>query len=97
MLNIIGFCGLILNLVGTVIVSLSAKTVMISIHTALMAHQTTLEAYLGGHQNIPVFTGLDETREKELKRSSTSVQVGLWLIIVGFLLQAVGFLPQLTK
>jgi len=93
---ILGFLGLVLNLIGTFIVSLSAKNVMTAIHTALMAHQTTLEAYLGGSKSIPVFTGLDETREKELKKSSRMVGIGLWTIIVGFLLQAVGFLPQLV-
>jgi hypothetical protein len=97
MLTIIAFIGLVLNLVGTLIVSLSAGTVMVCIHSALMAHQTTLEAYLGGERNVPVFTGLDETRKRELDKSAAKLKVGLRLIVAGFLLQAVALVPQLIS
>lgn len=95
MSTFITFGGLILNLVGTVIVSISAKTLFTSIHVTLMAHQMTLETYLGGEQNIPLFTGLDDTREKELKRSSRVLRLGLWLIVFGFILQVFGLLPTI--
>jgi len=97
MITLIAFIGLVLGLVGTIIVSLSAGTVMICIHTALMAHQTTLETYLGGERNIPVFTGLDETRKRELDKSTAKLKRGLRLIVAGFLLQAVALVPQIVS
>lgn len=44
----INLVGLVLNLIGTIVVCFSAGSLLTQIHTALMAHQTTLEAYLGG-------------------------------------------------
>ncbi|MBI2812957.1 MAG: hypothetical protein HYX71_01575 [Opitutae bacterium] len=95
---IINLIGLVLNLVGTIIVSLSAGSLMTRVHTALVAHQTTLEAYLGGERNIPLFTGLDKGREEEVRRSGTRLRVGLWLIVLGFILQALAAAaPLLAK
>ena len=96
-MTILNLIGLVLNLVGTVIVCFSAGSLMTRIHTALMAHQTTLEAYLSGRRDIPLFTGLDEGRGDELKRSESRLRGGLWLIVVGFVLQAVAAAPLFAK
>lgn len=88
-MTILNLVGLVLNLVGTIIVSFFAGSLMTRIHTALMTHQTTLEAYLSGQRDIPLFTGLDAGRADELKRSESRLRCGLWLIVIGFILQAV--------
>jgi hypothetical protein len=88
-MNTLNLIGLILNLTGTILVSICAGRVMTCMHTALMAHQLTLETYFAQTREIPVFTGLDDTRDKELKRSNRLLRFGLILIITGFLLQAI--------
>jgi hypothetical protein len=92
---IINLIGLVLNLIGTIVVCFSAGSLLTQIHTALMAHQVTLEADLGGHRAVPVFTGLDEGRAKELKLTNTRLRIGLWIIVVGFVLQAVAAVAPL--
>jgi hypothetical protein len=95
---IINLIGLVLNLIGTIAVCFSAGSLLTQIHTALMAHQVTLEADLGGHRDVPVFTGLDEGRAKELKLTDTRLKTGLWIIVAGFILQAVAAVaPLLPK
>jgi hypothetical protein len=86
MLNLI---GLVLNVLGTIIAGVSARRVSVCIHTALMAHQVTLEAYFSQQRGIPLFTGLDATREREMKSANRALYCGLFLVVVGFVLQAV--------
>jgi hypothetical protein len=91
----IAFIGLILNLLGTLIVSVAANTYMVCVHTALLAQELTTQSHLGSSRVVPVFTGLEKNREKELKKSSTWVRVGLFIIAVGFVLQAVQYWPEI--
>jgi hypothetical protein len=97
MIALATFLGLVLNLIGTVIVGLSATRVLTSIHAALMMHQTTIEAWLGGSKDVPIFTGVDESRERELKKSARLVAIGLWFIIAGFLLQVASAFPKVLR
>jgi len=91
----ITFIGLLLNLIGTLIVSVAANTYMLCVHTALLAQELTTQANLSNSQVVPVFTGLEQSREKELKKSSIWVRVGLWIIAVGFVLQVIPLWPEL--
>src|SRR5260370_36966433 len=80
-MEIINLVGLVLNLVGSIFIGVSAGSLFTQIHTALMAHQTTLETYLNPQQqNVPLFTGLEKNREEELKRTRYRLALAIWLI-----------------
>jgi hypothetical protein len=96
-MTIINVAGLILNIVGTIIVSVCGGGLLTTIHTALIAHQVTLHAYLTGERNIPLFTGLDESRERQMKKSQRWLVSGLILIAIGFALQVYVLVPDLIK
>ncbi len=93
MLNLI---GLVLNIAGTILVSISAGRLMVSIHNSLMGQEITAQASLSGYRDIPVFTGLDESREREMTRSNRILRWGLGLVALGFVLQAVAAYVQLS-
>ena len=95
---ILNLVGLILNLIGTVIVSFSAGSLFTRIHTALMAHQLTIESMLNRQQaEIPLFHGLEKGRAEEVKKADQKLVIGLVIIVVGFVLQAVAALVPLIK
>jgi hypothetical protein len=75
-MQIINLGGLVLNLIGTIDVCFSARGLLTRIHTTLIAHQLTIEADLTGQPRVPVFTGLGESRAKDLKLSDTRLR---WL------------------
>jgi hypothetical protein len=81
--------GLVLNLIGTLMVTLGSGGLMQHVHNALFAHQTTIEALASPQPGVPVFTGLDERRDRALKRSGRVVAVGLWLVVLGFVAQVI--------
>lgn len=85
----INLLGLVLNIAGTILVSVSAGRVFTCMHTALMAHQVTLMALFSRSQGVPLFTGLDDSREKEIVRGNRLLYFGLFLVGVGFVLQGV--------
>lgn len=45
--------------------------------------------------SIPLFTGLDDGREKALKLADTRLRAGLWIVVAGFILQAVAAVAPL--
>ncbi|MEY4939059.1 MAG: hypothetical protein RIQ93_794 [Verrucomicrobiota bacterium] len=83
---LITIVSLILNIAGTVIVSVSANGLFSALHVTLKAHDTTLQLYLGGHK-VLVFTGLDQMRERQMSRSKKWLIYGLILISIAFALQ----------
>jgi hypothetical protein len=94
---IVNLIGLVLNFAGTLIVSLCAGSFMNCVHADIEAHQVTLQALVHGEHRIPHVVGLDETRERELVRSSRRLKFGLALVVVGYLLQAIALIPNIVK
>jgi len=95
-MQIVNLIGLVLNLVGTLIVSFSAGKLFTRIHTALTAHQLTLEHLLRpGEVNVPLFHGLDAGRGEEVKLADKKLVGGLIIICVGFVLQAIAAVAEL--
>jgi hypothetical protein len=84
--------GLILNVLGTIAVSVSSGRWMTCVHTGLMAHGTTLETAFAGDGGIPIFVGLDESRCREMRRATLLLRYGLWAVVAGFVLQALAVL-----
>jgi hypothetical protein len=93
-MNIINLIGLVLNIVGTVIVSISGGGLLRSFHTSLMATETTLAAYLSNQRDIPLFTGLDSTREKQMNAGQKWLTFGLIIVVLGFILQVAALAPS---
>jgi hypothetical protein len=81
--------ALVFGFLGSVMLAASMNRLFRPILLSLNAFDTTLKAYLGGDQNVPVFRGLD----KHLDRG---VIANKRLSVAGFLLLAIGFILQLV-
>jgi hypothetical protein len=91
MTHILQLIGLVANLVGTIIATLSGGLYLKLVDASITALEMSVQAWIGQHQIVPVITGLDIHRGKLLRRRM-GIVTGLFLIVAGFLFQLVAAL-----
>jgi hypothetical protein len=86
--TILNIAGLSLGFIGTLVVAFSAGLYFRLVDASIGALETTIGALLNPSSGIvPLIKGLDRHREREMRRSSIRLWVGLALIALGFALQ----------
>ena len=91
--GIVGIAGLVLNLVGTVLVSISVVRVIASMHAGLAAHQEALHALAGAGGSVAAPTPLDARRDSDFRTAESRMRIGFRLIAAGFALQLAAIGP----
>jgi hypothetical protein len=87
--ELINIIGLASSFVGTCIVGYSASKYFVMVHIHIAMLELTISEYLGGNQFIPAFQGTEDSRKKYLSRSTYWLNLGVVLILLGFLLQVI--------
>jgi len=92
-MNCINIIGLILNLTGAIILIFSFGKYFKAVDNSFSAMEKSLDSIADtlNKPNQPgvIFQGMDEHRKRGVKKSKRLTQLGLFLIIIGFLFQLI--------
>ena len=95
-MDIISLMGLILNTLGSIILAFSLNKVTKMLNTSITALENFKYSYLSGG-DVFSFTGMDKHRNKALKISRYMTNIGLILLILGFVLQIISLTINQTS
>lgn len=95
-MDIISLMGLILNTLGSVILAFSLNKVTNMLNTSISTLEHFKDTYLSGG-DVLSFTGMDKHRNKALKISRLMTNIGLTLLILGFVLQIISLTINQTS
>ena len=87
-MDIISLMGLILNTIGSVILAFSLNKITKMFNTSITALEHFKDTFLSGG-DVLSFTGMENHRNKALKISRRMTNIGLTLLILGFVLQII--------
>lgn len=85
-MDILQLAGLTLNTIGSIFLAYSLNKTTKMLDTSVTALEHFKDTFLSGGDAIS-FTGMDIHRNKALKTSRLLTNIGLLLLILGFLLQ----------
>jgi hypothetical protein len=85
-MDLLALSGLILNIIGGIVLAFSLNKTTKMLTTSITALEHFKDTYLSGG-DILSFTGMDTHRKNALKNSKNMTNLGLILLILGFVLQ----------
>jgi len=74
---------------GSIITAFSLNTVIRELNIARRGIEVTVEALSNNQHNIPVFQGFNQRMARATRRGNFLVFVGVFLLVAGFILQAI--------
>jgi len=74
---------------GSIITAFSLNSIIRELNIARKGIETTVEALASDQSNIPVFQGFDQRYNRAANRGNKLVWLGVFLLVAGFILQAV--------
>jgi hypothetical protein len=87
----ISIIGISINVFGSVLLAISLNSIIMAFNSSITALEHFKDTILNGG-DIVTFTGLDKHRKNALKNNKSITQIGLVMLILGFVLQLVGIL-----
>ncbi|MBK9403543.1 MAG: hypothetical protein IPN57_03245 [Ignavibacteria bacterium] len=87
--------GLFLNTIGSIILAIALNKTTKMLDTSITALEHFKDTYLRGG-DVLSFTGMDTHRKKALKNSKVITNIGLTLLILGFVLQIISLTANQT-
>ena len=87
--------GLFLNTIGSIILAIALNKTTKMLDTSITALEHFKDTYLRGG-DVLSFTGMDTHRKKALKNSKVITNIGLTLLILGFVLQIISLTANHT-
>lgn len=94
-MDILTLSGLTLNTIGSVFLAFSLNKTAKMLDTSITALEHFKDTYLSGG-DVLSFTGMDTHRKKALKNSKSVTNIGLTLLILGFILQIISLTTNQT-
>lgn len=88
-LNILGLTA---GIIGTIILAISLGRLLKALRLSVTAHEIFIESFTSGG-NVVKLTGTDLHIARGSKNAATLTFVGLLLVITGFVLQLLQYLP----
>jgi len=95
-MDILSLSGLTLNTIGSVFLAYSLNRTTKMLNTSVTALEHFKDTYLSGG-DVLSFTGMDIHRNRALKKSRFLTNIGLTLLIVGFVLQIISLTTNQTS
>lgn len=95
-MDILSLSGLTLNTIGSVFLAFALNKTTKMLGTSITALEHFKDTYLSGG-DVLSFTGMDTHRNKALKKSSSLTNIGLTLLILGFVLQIISLTTNQTS
>ncbi len=89
--DILNFAGLIINIIGSIILAISLSRYLTSIHGAIAIHDMQLKALIKTDNKI-LIGDIGNLLKKGVTNSKIRTILGLVLLIVGFIIQAISIL-----
>jgi hypothetical protein len=74
---------------GSIITAFSLNSVIRELNIARKGIETTVEALASNQHDIPMFQGFDKRYDRAVSFGNKLVWVGVFLLVAGFVLQAV--------
>jgi len=87
----LNFIGLTINIIGSIFLAISLNKIIKAYNSSITALEHFKDTLLSG-KDVLSFTGLDMQRKNALHNNKTLTQIGLVMLILGFVLQLVGIL-----
>jgi hypothetical protein len=95
-MDILTLSGLTLNTIGSIFLAFALNKTTKMLDTSITALEHFKDTYLGGG-DVLSFTGMDTHRNKALKVSRRLTNIGLTLLILGFVLQIISLTINQTS
>jgi hypothetical protein len=95
-MDILTLSGLTLNTIGSVFLAFSLNKTTKMLDTSITALENFKDTYLSGGDVLSI-TGMDTHRKKALKNSKIVTNIGLTLLILGFVLQIISLTTNQTS
>jgi len=95
-MNILTFAGLCFNTIGAIILAIALNKTTKMFDTSIVALEHFKDTYLSGG-DILSFTGMDKHRKRALQNSRDLTNIGLTLLILGFVLQIISLTTNQTS
>jgi uncharacterized membrane protein len=95
-MDILTLAGLTLNTIGSVFLAFSLNRTTKMLNTSVTALEHFKDTYLSGG-DVLSFTGIDIHRNRALKNSRILTNIGLTLLILGFVLQIISLTTNQTS
>lgn len=87
----LNFIGLTINIIGSIFLAISLNKIIKAYNSSITALEHFKDTLLS-RKDVLSFTGLDMQRKNALHNNKTFTQIGLVMLILGFVLQLVGIL-----
>ncbi len=94
--SLLNLSGLILNIIGTIILSFSLSNFYTAIHGAIALHDMTLKGIMKGDNKI-LSADVANLLRKGAASGSARTVIGLIILMVGFILQLTPFVLELVS
>lgn len=94
-MDLLTLLGLTLNTIGSVVLAFSLNKTTKMLDTSITALEHFKDTYLSGG-DVLSFTGMDTHRKKALKNTKAMTNIGLTLLILGFVLQIISMTTTQT-
>jgi hypothetical protein len=95
-MDILTLAGLTLNTIGSVFLAFSLNRTTKMLNTSVTALEHYKDTYLSGG-DVLSFTGIDIHRNRALKNSRILTNIGVTLLILGFVLQIISLTTNQTS
>ncbi len=95
-MDILTLSGLTLNTIGSIFLAFALNKTTKMLNTSITALEHFKDTYLSGG-DILSFTGMETHRNKALKLSRCLTNIGLILLILGFVLQIISLTIKQTS
>jgi hypothetical protein len=95
-MDILTLAGLTLNTVGSIFLAFALNKTTKMLDTSITALEHFKDTYLSGGDVLSI-TGMDSHRNKALKKSRRLTNIGLTLLVLGFVLQIISLSTYQTS
>lgn len=88
--------GLSINIIGSVFLAILLNSIIKAYNSSITALEHFKDTFLNG-TDVVSFTGLDKHRKNALKNNKALTGIGLVMIIIGFILQLLSIIMNVTS
>ncbi|WP_445956230.1 hypothetical protein [Yeosuana sp.] len=88
--------GVTLNIIGSILLAISLNKIIKVYNSSITALEHFKNTFLGGNDMVS-FVGLDQQRKNALSNNNILNQIGLLLLIVGFILQLISIIMNTSN
>ncbi len=88
--------GLSINIIGSIFLAISLNSIIKAYNSSITALEHFKDTILEG-ENVVSYTGLDKHRKNALKDNKALTAIGLVMLIIGFILQLLSIVMNVSN